>query len=89
MGIPHRQQSALATTAPTRPPTGDQRPTEIGPYSGTASPGNRARIIPVPWIDCSQCAWRHYPSTNLGRWHIATTCASCGAALTHPGIPSA
>lgn len=77
---------ATATSGSMAPPqTGDQRPTEIGAFT----PGSRTRVIPVPWIDCERCAWRHYPSTNGGRWHIATACASCGAALSVPGISPA
>jgi hypothetical protein len=39
------------------------------------------RTIPSPWADCEACGRRHYPSTIGGRWHIATTCVSCGAEL--------
>lgn len=82
--------AAAASGPPTAPPqTGGQRPTEIGAFSVAPTPGSRTRVIPVPWIDCEQCAWRHYPSTNGGRWHIATACASCGAALSVPGIAPA
>ncbi len=61
--------------------SGGDRPTRLGPFS-LAQPGtSRSRVVPVPWIDCSVCSWRHYPSTAGGRWHIATTCVSCGAPL--------
>ena len=59
---------------------GGSRPTSIGPFSAKQG-GNRTRSVPPPWIDCPACAWRHYPATDGGRWHIATTCASCGAEL--------
>lgn len=62
------------------------RPTAIGPFSAPPGTTNRTRTIPVPWVDCSTCSWRHYPSTSGGRWHIATTCANCGAALTIPDV---
>ena len=42
------------------------------------------RTIPPPWVDCEACARRYYPSTIAGRWHIATTCLSCGAAIPGP-----
>lgn len=60
------------------------RPTAIGPFYGRQGPGNRPRTTPVPWIDCASCAWRHYPSTAGGRWHIATHCANCGNPLVIP-----
>lgn len=79
------------TDAPT---DGDaDRLTRIGQFS-LAQPGtSRARAVPVPWIDCPTCAWRHYPSTSGGRWHIATRCVSCGMVLegddqTLPDTPS-
>ncbi len=65
-------------------PTPGVRPTEIGAFSAPAGETNRTRTIPVPWIDCDACAWRHFPSTTKGRWHIATTCSNCGAGLTFP-----
>jgi hypothetical protein len=60
------------------------RPTAIGAFNAREGSSHRARIIPVPWIDCTACAWRHYPSTTGGRWHIATHCANCGAPLEIP-----
>ena len=74
------------------PSTGDDsgndgmRPTAIGPFSAPHGTTNRTRTIPVPWIDCAICKWRHYPSTSKGRWHIATTCSNCGGELTIPVI---
>lgn len=71
-----------------RPVAGVYRPTSIGPFGGSATGGtNRTRVVPVPWIDCEDCAWRHYPSIIKGRWHIATTCVNCGAALAVPADP--
>ena len=71
--------------SPTEKPfTPGQRRTAIGPFSGAQHGARRARPIPVPWIDCANCGWRHYPSTAGGVWHIATACVSCGDAL--PGI---
>jgi hypothetical protein len=58
-----------------------ERPTEIGPFSGAQVGAGRPRPIPVPWIDCVECGWRHYPSTTGGAWHIATSCVSCGEPL--------
>jgi hypothetical protein len=60
------------------------RPTAIGPFNAAQGTSNRARQVPVPWVDCSACKWRHYPSTAGGRWHIATACANCGAKLVIP-----
>jgi hypothetical protein len=71
--------------SPTKKPFGvGQRRTVIGPYSGAQPGTSRTRPIPVPWIDCVRCGWRHYPSTTGGVWHIATACVSCGASL--PGV---
>jgi hypothetical protein len=62
-------------------PESVDRPTRLGTYSVT-QPGTTAkRVIPVPWIDCATCKWRHYPSTSGGRWHIATRCVSCGGVI--------
>ena len=45
-----------------------------------SQPGTAARrAVPVPWVDCTACSWRHYPSTDVGLWYIATTCVACGA----------
>jgi hypothetical protein len=64
------------------------RRTPIGAFN-VARPGTASRReIPVPWIDCTVCSWRHYPSTDLGLWHIATTCVSCGADLETPKAPA-
>ena len=71
------------------PATSGVRPTVIGPFSAPAGATNRTRTIPVPWVDCETCSWRHYPSTTDGRWHIATTCLNCGADLTIPALPDA
>jgi hypothetical protein len=71
-----------------RPEPGAVRLTAIGPFSAPAGATNRTRTIPVPWIDCETCSWRHFPSTSNGRWHIATTCANCGGELTIPVVPS-
>jgi hypothetical protein len=60
------------------------RPTTIGPFNARDGTSNRPRPVPVPWIDCANCTWRHYPSISAGRWHIATQCANCGAQLTLP-----
>jgi len=62
-------------------PAEGQRPTPLGPFSATVPGSNRSRKVPAPWIDCPKCAWRHYPSTSGGRWHIATRCVSCGTPL--------
>jgi len=64
------------------------RPTAIGSFNAPEGETNRTRTIPVPWIDCEACAWRHFPSTTKGRWHIATTCTNCGAELTLPAAVS-
>lgn len=67
--------------------TNGPRKTTIGAFNvfkpGTAS----RRVIPAPWIDCAVCSWRHYPSTDVGVWYIATTCVSCGADLEMPSAP--
>jgi hypothetical protein len=63
------------------------RPTTLGEYSLAQQGTSRARAVPVPWVDCLACAWRHYPITSAGRWHIATACASCGKPLAVPGAP--
>jgi hypothetical protein len=62
-------------------PVSGQRRTVIGPFSGAQPGTSRARTIPVPWIDCVECGWRHYPSATGGAWHIATVCVSCGKPL--------
>jgi hypothetical protein len=67
--------------SPTDDPASGQRRTVIGPFSGAQPGTSRARPIPVPWIDCVGCGWRHYPSTAGGAWHIATVCVSCGKPL--------
>lgn len=67
-----------------RPFAPGQRPTEIGPFRAAQAGTTRTRTIPVPWIDCARCGWRHYPSATGGTWHIATACVSCGQSL--PGI---
>jgi hypothetical protein len=65
-----------------------ERPTKIGPFNAKDATGAQ-RIVPAPWVDCQQCNRRHYPSTIGGRWHIATSCLSCGAALAvGPAAPS-
>jgi hypothetical protein len=74
-----------------RPPdddlaAGGMRPTAVGPFSAPQGSTNRTRVIPVPWVDCATCGWRHYPSTSGGRWHIATACANCGGELSIPEI---
>lgn len=75
---------------PAGTPPGGIRPTPIGPFKAALGSTNRTRTIPVPWIDCVACAWRHYPNTANGRWHIATSCANCGAPLDLPeGIDQA
>src|ERR1051326_7013280 len=63
------------------PPTGGQRPLKVEFYNDMLPGSSKRRTIPAPWIDCQGCAWRHYPSTNRGRWYIATICVSCGAVL--------
>ncbi len=62
-------------------PVGNDRLTEIGAVNVKVEGTNTKRTIPVPWVDCDACARRHYPSTISGRWHIATTCLSCGLPL--------
>lgn len=69
-----------------RPVKGDVRPTSVGPFNAPVGATNRTRTIPVPWVDCDACTWRHFPSTSNGRWHIATTCMNCGAELTIPAV---
>ena len=59
----------------------DPTPTPIGPFNSIDSVTNAKRRVPAPWIDCPACGWRHYPATDAGRWHIATSCAGCGASL--------
>jgi hypothetical protein len=63
---------------------GGLRPTTIGPFNGRQGETNRTRTIPVPWIDCTKCSLRHYPSTTKGRWFMATACMGCGTELTIP-----
>jgi hypothetical protein len=62
-------------------PVSNERLTEVGAINVKVAGTNTKRTVPAPWIDCDDCARRHYPSTLGGRWHIATTCLSCGAAL--------
>jgi len=64
-----------------RTPVSKERLTELGAVNIRIGGTNTKRAIPKPWVDCEACARRHYPSTISGRWHIATTCLSCGAAL--------
>jgi hypothetical protein len=61
--------------------SGDPTPTPIGPFNSIDSVTNMKRRVPAPWIDCPACGWRHYPATDAGRWHIATSCRGCGASL--------
>jgi hypothetical protein len=64
-----------------------QRRTVIGPFSGAQPGTSRTRPIPVPWIDCVECGWRHYPSATGGAWHIATVCVSCRKPLPDVTTP--
>ena len=64
-----------------RAPASNERLTQIGATNVKVDGTNAKRTIPPPWVDCEACARRYYPSTIAGRWHIATTCLSCGAAL--------
>jgi hypothetical protein len=59
----------------------NERLTTIGAVNVKIDGTSKRRAIPTPWIDCEDCGRRHYPSTIGGRWHIATTCLSCGIAL--------
>jgi hypothetical protein len=59
----------------------DAAPTPIGQFNSIDSVTKTKRRIPAPWIDCPACGWRHYPATDGGRWHIATSCGGCGASL--------
>ena len=61
-----------------------ERLTRIGAVNVKVDGTNKKRTIPTPWLDCADCGRRHYPSTIAGRWHIATTCLSCGKALPGP-----
>jgi hypothetical protein len=72
-----------------RLPASGPRLTPIGRFNVTEPGTVRKRAVPVPWVDCAACAWRHYPSTDLGLWYIATTCVSCGAELEAPERPEA
>ena len=70
--------------------SGDPRPTPIGPFNVVAPGTDRIRRVPVPWIDCPACGWRHYPTADAGRWHIATRCEGCGAEIgVGAGAPEA
>jgi hypothetical protein len=65
-----------------------RRRTTIGAFN-VSQPGTAARrAVPVPWVDCAACSWRHYPSTDLGLWYIATTCVACGADLETQQAPA-
>ena len=66
-------------------PVSKERLTRLGAVNVKVEGTNTRRTIPTPWIDCEACARRHYPSTIGGRWHIATACLSCGAALPGSG----
>src|SRR6185503_5215523 len=81
---PFGRTAALVSTSSGRDDgtSGDPRPTRIGLFIADASTTERRRDVPVPWIDCPACGWRHYPATAGGRWHIATTCEGCAADLT-------
>ena len=59
----------------------NQRLTGVADTNVKVAGTNTKRTVPAPWIDCDDCARRHYPDTLGGRWYIATTCLSCGAAL--------
>jgi hypothetical protein len=59
----------------------NQRLTGVADTNVKVAGTNTKRIVPAPWIDCADCARRHYPDVLGGRWYIATTCLSCGAAL--------
>jgi hypothetical protein len=63
------------------PPVSNERLTDIGAVNVKVAGTNVKRAVPAPWIDCENCARRHYPSTTRGRWYIATTCLSCGQPL--------
>ncbi len=69
------------TAGPDDATSGDPRPTTIGPFNTTEPGRDRKRSVPVPWIDCPACGWRHYPAADGGRWHIATKCEGCNADL--------
>lgn len=71
-----------ASAGPDDGTSGDPRPTRIGPFNAVDSGTKRRRDVPVPWLDCPACGWRHYPATAGGRWHIATTCEGCAADLS-------
>jgi hypothetical protein len=62
-------------------PTRTERLTQVGAVNVRLEGTYVRRAVPAPWVDCDACDRRHYPSTIGGRWHIATTCLSCGAAL--------
>jgi hypothetical protein len=66
---------------PDRSQATEERLTMLGGFNVKVPGTNARRTVPAPWIDCDQCGWRHYPSITGGRWHIATTCVSCSAAL--------
>lgn len=69
----------LEPTGPTQ--AGSQRLVDVLGSGGALQGANSKRTTPAPWVDCAHCGRRHYPSTTRGRWYIATTCLSCGAAL--------
>jgi hypothetical protein len=75
-----RGKMGLPVANNSRSPSGVRR-TAIGAFNVSQPGRTGARTIPVPWIDCNACSWRHYPGTTRGLWHIATTCVACGAEL--------
>ena len=60
----------------------EQPPSLPTPIAEPTAARRAKATVPVPWIDCGRCGWRHYPQSKVGGWSVtATVCTACGATL--------